>query len=89
MTTETFTLTTPVFSSADGVLFSAYRVGSGYWSFTLSYEAACEMLGARTQDREQVMLAFALNRPRILKAIAAKALACDGERIVLEPRDFD
>ena len=48
-----------------------------------------EMLGARTQEREQVMLAFALNRPRILKAIAAKALACDGERIVLEPRDFD
>ena len=82
-------LTAPIFSPADGVLFSAYRVGSGYWSFTLSYEAACEMLGARTQDREQVMLAFALNQPRIIKAIAAKAPVGDGKRVVLEPRDFD
>ncbi|WP_368623404.1 hypothetical protein [Paraburkholderia sp. BR13444] len=89
MTTNTFSFTAPTFSRVDGVLFSAYRVGDGYWSFALSYEAACEKLGARTQEREQVLLAFALNRHKIMKAVAAKALAGVSARVVLEAADFD
>jgi hypothetical protein len=86
MTTATFTLTTPIFSPAEGVLFSAYRVGSGYWSFTLSYEAACEMLGARTQDREQVMLAFALNQPRIITQSPRRHRPATASESSLNPR---
>jgi hypothetical protein len=89
MTTDSIALTAPTFSPANGVLFSAYRFGIGYRAFLLSYEAACERLGAHTQDREQVMLAFRLNREKILTAIAAKLPCEDDTRIVLVSRDFD
>jgi hypothetical protein len=82
------TFTAPIFSADVGVLFSVYAVGHGYYAFTLSYEAACEKLGACSQERQQVLLAFKLNRPRITRAIRGKGLATDGRRVVLEASDF-
>jgi len=82
------TFTAPIFWADVGVLFSVYGIGHGYHAFTLSYEAACEKLGARSQEREQVLLAFKLNRPRITRAIQGKALPTDGRRVVLEASDF-
>lgn len=78
----------PIFSRDDGVLFSAYGLTFGYQAFTLSFEAACERLGAHNQERTQVLLAFHLNHPRIARAIKGKALLADGRRIVLDATDF-
>lgn len=85
---EHIRFTPAVFSRDDGVLFSAYDVNFGYHAFALSYEAACERLGASRQEREQVLLAFQLNHPRIIRAIKKKALPADGRRVVLEAQDF-
>jgi hypothetical protein len=80
--------TAPVFVPEDGVFFSAYGVGRGYYAFTLTYDAACRKLGAGDCDSQQVLLAFALNQPRIARAIQSKALPTDGRRVTLDARDF-
>ncbi|NYH26027.1 hypothetical protein [Paraburkholderia bryophila] len=88
VTGEQIQFTPAIYSEDDGVLFSAYDTSFGYHAFALSYEAACEHLGARNQEREQVLLAFQLNHPRIARAIRTKALPADGRRVVLEAADF-
>lgn len=80
--------TPAIFSPDDGVFFSVYGLTFGYQAFTLSFEAACERLGAHSQERTQVLLAFQLNHPRIARAIKEKALPADGRRVVLEATDF-
>jgi hypothetical protein len=85
---QPFIFTTPVFVPEDGVFFSAYGVGRGYCGFTLTYDAACQKLGAGDCDSQQVLLAFELNQPRIARVIEAKALPVDGRRVILEARDF-
>ncbi len=82
------TLTAPIYSATEGVLFSAYGLGSGYIACALSFEAGCEKLGAARQGSEPMLLAFKLNQPRITHAIANKPMPEDGQRIVLEARDF-
>jgi hypothetical protein len=85
---QTLIFTTPVFVPEDGVFFSAYGIGRGYCAFTLTYDAACQKLGAGDCDSQQVLLAFKLNQPRIARAIEAKALPLDGRRVTLDARDF-
>jgi hypothetical protein len=85
---EDLQFTPAVFSPDEGVLFSVYGLNLGYYGFTLSYEAACGHLGAHHQNREQVLLAFQLNHPRIARAIKQKTLPQNGCRVVLEAADF-
>lgn len=85
---ESLQFTPEVFSTSEGVLFSVYGVNFGYRAFALSYEAACEHLGALHQSRRELMLAFQLNRPRIARAILQKSLPSDGRRVILEAADF-
>ncbi|CAD6562184.1 hypothetical protein LMG28727_07672 [Paraburkholderia kirstenboschensis] len=88
LASEELKFTPAIFSRDDGVLFSVYSLTFGYQAFTLSFEAACERLGAYNQERTQVLLAFQLNHPRIARAIKGKALLADGRRVVLEATDF-
>ncbi|WP_118178430.1 hypothetical protein [Paraburkholderia phosphatilytica] len=81
-------LTSPEFLPNVGVRFSAYAMEWGFCSFVLTCEAACEKLGAGNPGREQVLLAFQLNRQRIAQAVGAKAQSDCGERIVLDAADF-
>jgi hypothetical protein len=81
-------LTSPEFSPGVGVLFSAYHMGWGFCAFVLTTDAACEKLGARNPSREQILLAFQLNRQRIAQVVATKAQANCGDRIVLDAIDF-
>jgi hypothetical protein len=81
-------LTSPEFSPGVGVLFSAYAMGWGFYTFVLTCDAACKKLGAGNPGREQVLLAFQLNRQRIAQAVSAKAQPGRGERIVLDAADF-
>lgn len=85
---EELKFTSAIFSREDGVLFSAYGLTFGYRAFALSFEAACECLGALNQERAQVLLAFQLNHPRIARAIKEKTLLADGRRVVLDADDF-
>ncbi|WP_218136998.1 hypothetical protein [Paraburkholderia lycopersici] len=80
--------TPAVFSPDEGVLFSVYGLNLGYHAFTLSYEAACEQLGARHQTQQEMLLVFQLNHPRIARAIKQKTLPQNGCRVVLETADF-
>lgn len=82
------TLTNPIYSPTDGVLFSAYAVDRGYVACTLSFEAACEQLGAAHQSSEQLLLAFKLNHARIVRALGNKAAPNDGHRVLLAASDF-
>ncbi|CAM2159156.1 DUF1488 family protein (plasmid) [Pararobbsia alpina] len=82
------TLTNPIYSQTEGVLFSAYGVDRGYVACTLSFEAACEQLGASHQSSEQMLLAFRLNQPRIVRALNNKTAPTDGHRLVLGASDF-
>ncbi len=84
-----FAFTEPCYSPDDGVLFSVYSMGRGYRAFTLSIEAACDKLGASTQQRQPVLLAFKLNHQRIARAIEGKETPEDGRRVVLEANDFE
>jgi hypothetical protein len=81
-------LTAPVFVPDNGVLFSAYGVGRGYYAFMLTYDAACQKLGAGDCDSQQVLLAFKLNQRRIARVIEAKELRTDGRRVTLDAHDF-
>lgn len=82
------TLTNPIYSPSDGVLFSAYGLDQGYVACTLSFEAACEQLGAAQQSSEQLLLAFKLNQPRIVRALGNKTAPNDGHRVLLAASDF-
>ena len=88
-TTSELHLTAPIYSRDDGVLFSAYGMGRGYCAYVLSYDAVCERLGAGGQNEQQVLLAFKLNRQRIVRAIEPRDARQDGGRIVLDARDFE
>jgi hypothetical protein len=80
--------TAPVFVPEDGLFFSAYGIGRGYCAFMLTYDAACQKLGAGDCESQQVLLAFKLNQPRIARAIDAKRLPTDGRRVTLDARAF-
>ena len=83
-----FTLTAPIYSPTEGVLFSAFGIDRGYVACVLSFEAACEQLGAAHQDGEQMLLAFKLNQQRIARAIGNKTPPKEGQRVTLEADDF-
>ena len=82
------TPTSPIYSPTDGVFFSAYGLDRGYVACTFSSEAACKQLGAAHQSGEQLLLAFKLNQPHIVRALDNKAAPDDGHRILLEASDF-
>lgn len=82
------TLTSPIYCQSEGVLFSAYGLDRGYVACTLSFEAGCEELGAARQNSEQMLLAFKLNKPRIVRAVNQKTVPSDGHRLLLEASDF-
>lgn len=82
-------LTPPIFSPTDGILFSAYGLDRGYVGYALSFNAACEKLGASHQACEQMLLAFKLNQPRILRVVSSKAAPIGSLRIVLGAEDFN
>jgi hypothetical protein len=66
---ERLHFTQPVFTPSECIQFSAYDVAWGYRSFALSADTVRSQLGARDYSREQLLLAFNLNRPRIARAI--------------------
>jgi hypothetical protein len=81
-------LTSPIFSTDDSLLFSAYGFGWGYCSFTLPVETVCKKLGAANETSRQLMLAFELGKVRLLQAVELKTLPASGERITLSPDDL-
>ncbi|MCA7972949.1 hypothetical protein LGM42_24090 [Burkholderia sp. AU39826] len=61
--------TLPVLTDAGTLQFSAYGLGWGYRSFSLLRETVRACLGARDTSEQQILLAFELNRHRILRAV--------------------
>ena len=72
-------ITAPDLSQAATVRFSAYGFGWGYRAFEVSYEAACESLGAGDTTEEQIRLAFQLGKP----VLRHGSLPYHGQRISL------
>jgi hypothetical protein len=81
-------LTAPLLSIDPTVWFSAYGFGWGYCAFALPAATVCEILGAANETPKQLLLAFELGKPRILRAVVQKALPLTGERITLSTSDF-
>ncbi|WP_165848152.1 hypothetical protein [Paraburkholderia lacunae] len=88
MTASNPKLTPPIFVTNSAVLFSAYEFGWGYCSFALDPDAVCEALGAADTTQKQLLLAFELNKRRLLEAVEKKAIHGTGERIILSATDL-
>jgi hypothetical protein len=78
----------PVFTLSDGIQFSAYHVDWGYQSYTLPVDTVRSQLGARDASREQVLLAFGLNQPRIARAIEHLPASEDGHPTLIRASDL-
>lgn len=78
----------PVFTRSEGVQFSAYHVAWGYRSFTLNIDTVRTQLGASDDSREQVLLAFGLNQPRIARAIEHLPTSEDGYPTLIRASDL-
>ena len=78
----------PVFTHSEGVHFSAYHMTWGYRSYTLSVDTVRAQLGASDDSREQVLLAFGLNQPRIARAIENLPASEDGHPTLIRPSDL-
>lgn len=85
---EELQFTPPVFISAEGIQFSAYHVDWGYRSFILSSDTVRAQLGAGNDTREQILLAFALNKPRIARAIEHLPACEDGHPSIIRAVDL-
>ncbi|WP_260427135.1 hypothetical protein [Burkholderia stagnalis] len=81
-------LTAPMASTDSEIWFSAYGFGWGYAAFALPFETLREHLGASDTSHRQCMLAFELNRQRILCAVALRAIPLGGQRVTLLPSDL-
>ncbi|MBN3820356.1 DUF1488 family protein [Paraburkholderia sp. Se-20369] len=75
-------------STDSEIWFSAYGFGWGYAAFALSFDTLHQHLGASDTSHRQCVLAFELNRQRIERAVALRALPLAGERIALLPSDL-
>jgi len=69
-------------------LFSAYGFGWGYCSFALDPDAICETLGAADKTQKQLLLAFELNKRRLVEIVEKKAIPGTGQRIALSATDL-
>jgi hypothetical protein len=81
-------LTAPILCADSTVLFSAYGFGWGYCAFALPCEVVCEELGAADRTPRQLLLAFELNKRRLLQAVEAKAVQGTGERVTFSATDL-
>lgn len=85
---ERLRFTTPVFTSSECIQFSAYDVAWGYRTFSLYANTVRRRLGARDDSREQLLLAFSLNMPRIARAIEHLAPCDSGRPRIIEPAEL-
>jgi hypothetical protein len=83
MDQPTTKFTAPILAADATVWFSAYGFGWGYCAFALPADAVCEQLGAANETPRQLLLAFELGKPRLLRAIEQIALPDTGERVTL------
>ncbi|KVN33369.1 hypothetical protein WJ63_05125 [Burkholderia pyrrocinia] len=81
-------LTAPMASTDSEIWFSAYGFGWGYAAFALPFDTLRRHLGASDASHRQCMLAFELNRQRIQRAVALRAIPLGGQRITLLPSDL-
>ena len=88
MSQQTAHLTEPILSADSSVWFSAYRFGWGYCAYSLPCEVVCEKLGATDESPKQLMLAFALNKSRLVRVIEHRYPLLVNERIVLAATDL-
>jgi hypothetical protein len=85
---ERLQFTPPVFSPAQCIQFSVFGVDSGYRSFALSADTVRRQLGARDESRDQLLLAFNLNKPRIARAIEHLSPCENGHPRIIGPGDL-
>lgn len=85
---EELSFSPPVFTLSEGVHFSAYHVAWGYRSYTLPIDTVRTHLGAGDGSREQVLLAFGLNQPRIARAIERLPASEDGHPTRIRTSDL-
>ncbi|AOJ66211.1 hypothetical protein WJ32_27860 [Burkholderia ubonensis] len=81
-------LTAPMASTDSEIWFSAFGFGWGYAAYALTSDTLRQHLGAADASHRQLLLAFELNRQRILRAIALCPLPLAGERVTLLPSDL-
>ncbi|MEX3980100.1 hypothetical protein AB4Y45_14110 [Paraburkholderia sp. EG287A] len=81
-------LTEPILAADSSVWFSAYRFGWGYCAYSLPREVLCEKLGATDGSPKQLMLAFALNKSRLVRVIEHRYPLLVNERITLAATDL-
>jgi hypothetical protein len=75
-------------SENSSIWFSAYGVGWGYCAFSLPSEVVRKQLGAANESPKQLMLAFELNKRRLLHVVTEKYLPQVNERITLADGDL-
>jgi hypothetical protein len=76
------TLSRPVVAN-DEIQFSAFEPGWGYCSYVLPAGLAIERLGAANASRQQLNLAFQVNRQRIAQAVVNAGAPEPGKRVIL------
>ena len=77
-------ISAPVSSHRGEIWFSAYGFGWGYRAFAISYDDACESLGASDVTEEQIRLAFQSGEQTLLRAIRHNvSRPAEGKRIRL------
>jgi len=81
-------LTSPLLAVGSTLWFSAYCFGWGYCAFAIPAGTVREKLGAANETPEQLVIAFALGKHRILRAVEQKTLPDTGERIMLSTDDL-
>lgn len=85
---ERLRFTPPVFTSSECIQFSVFDVDWGYRTYVLSADTVRRQLGARDESREQLLLAFNLNQPRIARAIENLLPSESGRPRLIGPKDL-
>jgi hypothetical protein len=67
----------------DEIQFSAFGNGWGFCSYILPARLAVERLGAANASRQQLNLAFQVNRQRITQAVIDAGMPEPGKRVIL------
>jgi hypothetical protein len=76
------TLSRPIVAN-DEIQFSAFGNGWGFCSYVLPARLAVERLGAANCSRQQLNLAFQVNRQRIAQAVMEAGIPEPGKRVIL------